>query len=114
MSDGLVAVCSQLPELFGLRQQSGNIPDQASKDKLQALSIANARTPVPVNNQLVIDPTVPRTIGVRVVELTSARFDEGSAKVAGAHAKELDRITAIMNGLPNISVLIGSGHKPTS
>jgi hypothetical protein len=28
MSDGLVAVCSQLPELFGLRQQSGNVPNQ--------------------------------------------------------------------------------------
>jgi len=88
---------------------SGNVPDQATKDKLQALSIANARTPVPVSNLLVIDPTVPRTIGVRVVELTSARFNEGSAKVAGAHAKELDRITAIMNALPNISVLI-VGH----
>ncbi|MEO5901285.1 MAG: OmpA family protein [Ilumatobacteraceae bacterium] len=88
---------------------SGNVPDQASKDKLQGLAIANARTPVPVNNQLVIDPTVPRTIGVRVVELTSARFDEGSSKVAGAHAKELDRITAIMNALPNITVLI-VGH----
>jgi outer membrane protein OmpA-like peptidoglycan-associated protein len=88
---------------------SGNVPDQAARDYLQALAIANARTPVPVDNLLTLDPTVPRAIGVRVVELTSARFAEGSAKVAGAHAKELDRITAIMNALSNITVLI-IGH----
>lgn len=88
---------------------SGNVPDQAAKDYLQGLAIANSRTPVPVVNLLTIDPTAPRAIGVRVVELTSARFAEGSAQVAGAHAAELDRITAIMNSLPNVTVLI-IGH----
>jgi hypothetical protein len=49
-----------------------------------------------VANFLTIDPTVPSSMGVRIVELTSARFDPGSAVVAGAHAKELDWITATM------------------
>ena len=85
------------------------MPSQAAKDKLQALAIANSKFPVPVNNLLTIDPTVPPGIGVRVVELTSARFEPNSAKVQGFHALELDRIVSIMNALPNVTALI-IGH----
>lgn len=88
---------------------TGNVPDQASKDKLQALMIAYSKTPVPVNNLLTIDPTVPPNVGVRVVELTSARFEPNSSKVEGFHALELDRIVSVMGALPNISALI-IGH----
>ncbi len=88
---------------------TGIVPDQATKDKLQALAIANSKTQAAVANFLTIDPTIPSSTGVRIVELTSARFDTGSAIVAGQHAKEIDRITAIMNALPNVTVLI-IGH----
>jgi OOP family OmpA-OmpF porin len=88
---------------------TGAVGDQATKDRVQALALANSKTPAQVDNFLTIDPTVPSSTGVRVVELTSARFDAGSAKVEGAHARELDRITALMNALPNISVLV-IGH----
>ena len=56
-----------------------------------------------------INPAVPRNVGVRVVELTSARFPDGSTEVLPPHAAELDRIVTIMNALPNTSALI-IGH----
>lgn len=88
---------------------TGAVPTQAAKDRLQALAIANSKTPAAVANFLTIDPTVPAGIGVRVVELTSARFDEGSFKVQGQHAQELDRAAAIMKSLPNVTTLV-IGH----
>jgi outer membrane protein OmpA-like peptidoglycan-associated protein len=56
-----------------------------------------------------INPAVPISVGVRVIELNSARFPEGNADILPAHALELDRVVAIMNALPNISVVV-VGH----
>ncbi len=85
--------------------------DQAAKDRLQTLAIANAKPGQAdtVNNNLTINPVVPMNIGVRVIELTSTRFPEGSAEVLPDHAAELDRIVNVMNALPNITVLV-VGH----
>ena len=88
---------------------TGAVPSEDAKSRLQALAIANSKFPVPVNNLLTIDPTVPIGIGVRVVELTSARFDPGSAVVKGPHGQELDRIVSVLNALPNVTALI-IGH----
>ena len=90
---------------------TGAVPDQAAKDRLQTLAVANAKPGQAdrVDNQLTLNPAVPRNVGVRVVELTSVRFPEGSAEVMPPHAAELDRVVAIMNALPNITALI-IGH----
>jgi outer membrane protein OmpA-like peptidoglycan-associated protein len=90
---------------------TGAVPDQAAKDRLQALAIANARPgqAAAVANFLTINPTVPRGLGVRVVELTSTRFPEGSAEVRPSHGLELDRIVSVMNALPSVTVLM-VGH----
>ena len=88
---------------------TGVVPDEAAKDRLAALSAANSKTHVVIQNMLTIDARVPRTVGVRVIELTSSRFDEGSAAVHGAHAGELDRITTILNALPTVTALV-IGH----
>ncbi|MFT3852350.1 MAG: OmpA family protein [Ilumatobacteraceae bacterium] len=85
------------------------VPSEDAKNKLQALSIANSKFPVPVTNLLTVDPSVPIGIGVRVVELTSSRFPANSSKVEGDHAHELDRIVSVMNALPNVTALI-IGH----
>ncbi|MET0579198.1 MAG: OmpA family protein [Ilumatobacteraceae bacterium] len=89
---------------------SGNVPDQAGKDLLGTLAMATAK-PEQQNlvNELTIDPTVPRSIGVRVVELTSARFPEGSAEVTLEQAAEINRLAAILNQLPNLTALV-IGH----
>ena len=90
---------------------TGAVPDQAAKDRLQALAIANAKPGQATNvaNLLTINPAVPRSVGVRVVELTSVRFPEGSAQILPPHALELDRAVSIMNALPNITALV-IGH----
>ena len=90
---------------------TGAVPDQAAKDRLQTLAVANAKPGQAdvVDNQVTINPAVPRNIGVRVVELTSARFPDGSSEILAEHGAELDRIVAIMNALPNVSALI-IGH----
>ena len=90
---------------------TGAVPDQAAKDRLQALAIANAKPGQATNvaNFVTINPAVPRSVGVRVVELTSVRFPEGSAEVLPPHALELDRAVGIMNALPNITALV-IGH----
>jgi outer membrane protein OmpA-like peptidoglycan-associated protein len=89
---------------------TGAVPDQAAKDRLQVLAIGNAKPGQDtVENFLTINPSVPRHIGVRVVELTSVRFPEGSAEVLPPHALELDRVVSIMNALPNVTALV-IGH----
>jgi outer membrane protein OmpA-like peptidoglycan-associated protein len=89
---------------------TGAVPDQAASDRLQFLAIANAKPGQDsVENFLTINPAVPRHVGVRVVELTSVRFPEGSSDVLAAHALELDRIVSIMNALPKVTVLV-VGH----
>ena len=90
---------------------TGAVPDQAAKDRLEVLAVANSKPGQAdlVDNQLVLNPAVPRNVGVRVVELTSARFPDGSTEVLPPHGAELDRIVTIMNALPNTSALI-IGH----
>jgi len=89
---------------------TGAVPDQAAKDRLQILAIGNAKPGQDtVENFLTINPSVPRHVGVRVVELTSVRFPEGSAEVLPPHALELDRVVSIMNALPHVSALV-IGH----
>jgi outer membrane protein OmpA-like peptidoglycan-associated protein len=89
---------------------TGAVPDQAAKDRLQALALANAK-PGQGNivNFLTINRDVPRSLGVRVVELTSARFPTGSADIRRAQAAEIDRVVSIMSALPNITALV-IGH----
>lgn len=88
---------------------TGAVPDQDAADRLAALALANSKTPATVDNQLTINPAVPHTVGVRVIELTSARFPDGSARVEMAHAGELNRVADVMRALPNVTVLV-IGH----
>ena len=88
---------------------TGMVPSQAAADRLSALALANSQTPATVVSYLTVNPSVPISIGVRVIELNSVRFPTGSAVVMPEHAKELDRVANVMRALPNISVLV-IGH----
>jgi outer membrane protein OmpA-like peptidoglycan-associated protein len=89
---------------------TGAVPDEAAKDRLQALALANAKPGQgDIVNFLTINPDVPRGIGVRVVELTSARFPTGSAEIRPPQAAEIDRVVSIMSALPKITALV-IGH----
>ena len=89
---------------------SGQIPSQAAKDRLSALALANSQFPdVQLVDNMVINPAVPISVGVRVIELNSVRFPEGSAEILPDHAVELDRVVTIMQALQNLSVMV-VGH----
>jgi OOP family OmpA-OmpF porin len=89
---------------------TGAVPDALASERLANLAAQTAK-PGQGNivNQLTINPAVPRSVGVRVVELTSTRFPAGSSEVLPEHALELDRLANIMNALPNLSALV-IGH----
>lgn len=89
---------------------SGQVPSQAARERLGGLALANSQFPdAQVIDNMVVNPAVPTSVGVRVIELNSARFPEGTAEILPDHALELDRVVAIMQALPNISVLV-VGH----
>jgi len=88
---------------------SGTVPSQAAADRLGALALANSKTPASLVNFLGINPNVPKSVGVRVIELTSARFPENSAVILPDHALEFDRVATVMEALPNVTALV-IGH----
>ena len=88
---------------------TGQVPSQAAADRLAVLAVANSQTPAYVINNMIINPSVPIGVGVRVIELNSPRFPERSSTIVAAHAAELDRVAAVMNALPNVTVLV-VGH----
>jgi outer membrane protein OmpA-like peptidoglycan-associated protein len=88
---------------------SGTVPSQAAADRLAQLALANSKTPAALVEFIAINPDVPANVGVRVIEMNSSRFPAGSAEVLPDHGHELDRIGAVMNALPNTTVLV-IGH----
>jgi outer membrane protein OmpA-like peptidoglycan-associated protein len=95
----------------GVVTLTGAVPSQAAVDRLGALALANSRDPAAttVNNLLTINPAVPINVGVRVIELTSSRFPEGSSEILPEQALEFDRVVTVMNALPNVTALV-IGH----
>lgn len=89
---------------------TGAVPTEEAKARLESLAIANARPGQGlIENLLTINPAVPLTVGVRIIETTSIRFPDGSADMSPEHKVEMDRVVAIMNALPNITALV-IGH----
>jgi outer membrane protein OmpA-like peptidoglycan-associated protein len=88
----------------------GAVPSLEAANLLTQLALANSQFPdLPVDSRLTVNPSVPVGVGVRVLELNSVRFPEGSAEILPEHALQFDRVVAIMNALPNISATI-VGH----
>ena len=88
----------------------GAVPSEQAAQQLIGLAVANSQFPdVPVDNRLTINPNVPVGVGVRVLELNSVRFAEGSAEITPEHALQFDRVAGLMNAFPNITVVV-VGH----
>lgn len=89
---------------------SGTVPSEAAADRLRLLALANSTDPTAeVASFLVVDPTVPIGVGVRVIEMNSPRFPEGSPSITPEHGAQLDRVSAVMTALPNVTVVV-VGH----
>lgn len=84
---------------------SGYAPDAEARARLEGLAIANSSVPdATVVNLVLIDPAVPTDIGVRVIEMQSARFPTSSSEILPAHAAELDRVVSVLKALPETTV----------
>ena len=87
----------------------GEVPSERAKERLGMLAIANAQHEATLVNQLIVNDRVPISVGVRVIELESVRFPEGSSAVLPEHAEQFRRVAAVLEGLPNVTVLV-IGH----
>lgn len=89
---------------------SGSVPTEEAAQRLQVLALANSTVPgAEVASFLTIEPSVPLGVGVRVIEMNSARFPEGSPSISPEHGTQLDRIVAVMSSLPHVTVNV-IGH----
>lgn len=89
---------------------TGVVPSAESQTRLEALAVANSNFPeATLISLLTVDPTIPIGVGVRVIELNSARFPPGSTEITPEHAAQLSRVVEIMNVLENVTVTV-IGH----
>ena len=88
----------------------GTVPSEEAAAFLRDLALINSQFPdIPIEDRLVINPDVPATVGVRVLELNSPRFPTSSSDVTPEHAAQLDRLVPVLRALPNVHTLV-VGH----
>lgn len=88
----------------------GTVPSEEAAAFLRDLALINSQFPdIPIEDRLVINPEVPATVGVRVLELNSPRFPTSSSDVTPEHAAQLDRLVPVLRALPNVHTLV-VGH----
>jgi OOP family OmpA-OmpF porin len=89
---------------------TGAVPSAEAAAFLSGYAAANSQIPgLPLDNRLVVNAAVPIGVGVRVIELESPRFADGSAAISATHADQLDRVAGVMQSLPHLSVVV-VGH----
>ena len=89
---------------------TGWVPSLEKAAQLEALALANSTDPTAqVDSSWSVDPSVPASIGTRVIEMNSPRFEPGSSEVTPEHSEQLDRVANVMNLLPNVTVTV-VGH----
>jgi len=89
---------------------TGAVPGEDARARLVGLAQANSQEPdVDVVDNLFVNPAVPASLGVRVIEMNSARFGEGEAQLIPEHTMQFDRVAAVLQALPHLSVLV-IGH----
>jgi outer membrane protein OmpA-like peptidoglycan-associated protein len=87
----------------------GAVPSEETKSYLETLAAANAKGAATIENRLTVNPSVPLTVPVRVIELQSERFPSGRAEIVPAQAVELDRVANVMLAFPSVTLLV-IGH----
>ena len=89
---------------------TGAVPGEDARGRLVGLAQANSQEPdVDVVDNLFVNPAVPASVGVRVIEMNSARFGEGEAQLIPEHTAQFDRVAAVLQALPHLSVHV-IGH----
>ena len=91
-------------ETYSAFSKGGNVAEKSSAKRIAYWS---SRSFTRVNSfDLTINPAVPETVGVMVVERNEIDFNAGSATVHEEHARQLDRFVVILNAFPRATVAI--------
>jgi outer membrane protein OmpA-like peptidoglycan-associated protein len=85
---------------------SGTLTSQRAVDGLLDFVADADATGRPIRNELTINPAAPGADSVRFVGLDPLPYPEGTADILPAHAAELDRIAALIDAYPNITVVV--------
>jgi len=89
---------------------TGAVPSDDARARLVGLAQANSQEPdVEVVDNLFVNPAVPASVGVRVIEMNSARFGECEAQLVPEHTVQFDRVASVLQALPHVTVLV-IGH----
>ena len=88
----------------------GTVPSQRAADALTSFARAVSASPDPaIDDQLAIDSSGSSAPAVRLVEIPSIRFADGSAEILPRQQQRLDQIALVLNATPNVSVTV-VGH----
>jgi outer membrane protein OmpA-like peptidoglycan-associated protein len=85
---------------------TGTVPSQQAVDRLVFFAETIRLTPGPIVNDLTVNPAVPDSVAVRVVERNAIVFNEGSHTVHEDHARQIDRFVEILTTFPQATVQI--------
>jgi outer membrane protein OmpA-like peptidoglycan-associated protein len=89
---------------------TGAVPSEDDRARLVGLAQANSQEPdVELVDNMFVNSAVPTSVGVRVIEMNSARFGEGEAQLLPEHTTQFDRVAAVLQALPHVTVLV-VGH----
>jgi outer membrane protein OmpA-like peptidoglycan-associated protein len=89
---------------------TGAVPSTAIGQYLSGLAEAYSKTPhARLVTKLVVDPRVPPSTGVRVIEMNAVRFASGSTQITPDYAPELSRVVTILKAMPKLTALV-IGH----
>ncbi|MFI5042323.1 MAG: OmpA family protein [Acidimicrobiales bacterium] len=88
---------------------AGALPSPSAVALLRSLAQAYSKTTAQIIDNLVVDPSVPASVGVRVIEMNAVRFAEGSSEVTPDYAPELSRVVVLMRAMPSVTALV-IGH----
>lgn len=84
---------------------TGVLPSANAKARLEAFALATSRFPdAQIVSSITIDPTMPNTVGVRMIDLNAVGFPERTSDITNELAVDLDRILGILNLLDHLSV----------
>jgi outer membrane protein OmpA-like peptidoglycan-associated protein len=88
---------------------AGSVPSEAAATQLRLLARANSKSAAQVIDHLVVDPNVPSSVGVRVIEMNAVRFSAGSSDINAQYAPELTRVVTLLKAMPWVTTLV-IGH----
>ena len=83
---------------------TGTVPTEEAATRLAAFAADYRLTPVPVVNELTIDPSTPASGGVRIVEFNSINFVGDEVVITPEHAQQIDRVVVAMETYPQATV----------